>query len=446
MRIRNNIACLIVVCLGTMIAMAQEGTDDNFPAVPTVASVQSSPSDSTSPADSAPVPNAGQLSDGSEVRQLGGAGFLSSNFGLTHWGPFSLGTTELFQAYASANGVSPSLLTELRTNVVAEHRFGHQNFVLQYSPKLTVVDGQLLQNFSNQDSSLSSIFNLTPRLNLAVDEHFQIFNTNYLDGGSFFSTDSLTTRSTQQAFLQGTNPSRYLTNSVNASFSYGLSGKTRLTITPTYSYSRVSGLTSPLSSNTYGATFGFDHALSATRSIGVFYSRETIRIQEHGGAFVSPYDNTGLSYNAQLTPTWGIRASIGAFREGFPSGTEWSGSANINTEKSFGKSAIVLAFYRGQGLAGVITAGTTNRADVTWRYLLSRKLQLANTAGYAAYSPVTGWYSSTNLEYAFRPNFSWFASYSYKNQTGDGFQIASIRSNFVVIGLRWHPRVLNNNY
>src|SRR5690242_2531163 len=158
MRILNSVAVLMLVFLGATLAVAQDGTADDGRSVTGVSGVPAVESASTSAEDSFPAPNAGQLSDGSQVQQLRGAAFLSSNIGLTHWGPLSLGTTELFQAYASASGVSPTLLTELRTNIAAQHRFGKQNLVFQYSPKLTVVDGQLLENFSNQDSSLTSVF------------------------------------------------------------------------------------------------------------------------------------------------------------------------------------------------------------------------------------------------------------------------------------------------
>src|SRR5258708_13833135 len=148
MRLTKNIPAVAVLLLAPVLAMTQD-TDTNNSAASSVSTTM--------------APNAGQLSDGSQVRRLGSASsFLASDFGLTHWGPLSLGRLALSQAYASSHNVSPTLLTEMQTSVVAQHQFARNNFVFQYSPKLTIVDGQFLQNFSNQDSSLSTVYLLNP--------------------------------------------------------------------------------------------------------------------------------------------------------------------------------------------------------------------------------------------------------------------------------------------
>jgi hypothetical protein len=413
---------ILGTCLLASMALAQNGAD------------------STSVDVIAPTPNAGQLSDVSQVRELGGANFLTSNFGLKHWGPLTLGTTEVIQAYSSADSGSSILLSEIQSNLVAQRQFSRSHLVFQYSPKVTVANGEFLKNFANQDLDLNTAYLLSPRLSLAVSDHFQTFNTNYLDGGSFFSTDSFTSTSTQQAFLQGNTPSRYLNDSIQASVGYAINATTHFTVAPSYSYSRASGLATPLVSNTYGATFSVEHALNATRNVGAFYSRESIHIEQHGSPFVTPYDNVGLSYSQQISPTWGITGSLGAFREGLPGGTRWSGSGNISTNKSFGKSSIGLAFVRAEGLAGVITNRTSNRVDAIYRYPLSRRLHVDIGSGYAAVQDAGGLYTTFSADFEMQPTVSWFASYSFKNQRGDGDQIGTLISNFVMVGLRWHPR------
>lgn len=433
MRLRFTFGCLFAVLMIAPVTFGQDTTSAGSSG--SAAVVSSAAADVSTPA-----PNAGQLPDGSQVRELGTANFLTSNFGLWHWGPLSMGSAEIFQAYGFGSGNVSEVLTEMRSNMVAQHRFGRNNYTFQYSPTLTISNGQVIDNLSNQDSSLDTFYLLTPRLGLALNDHFQIFDTNYLDGTSFFSADAVTSQSEQNAFLQSATGSRYLTNSAGASLSYSLSATTHVSIAPTYTYSRVTGISNPLLSNTYGASINLMHAVSATKSIGAYYGYETIHIEQHGGPSVTPFDNAGITYSQQLTPTWGFTGSFGAFEEGLAGGSRWSGSGNASTTKSFGKSSVALAFFRGQGLAGVITNDTTNRVDLIYRYPLTRKMRVEVGTGYLTFTNVRGLYNTVTVNWDVRPNMSWYASASYKDQHGDGNQIGSLTSNFIMIGLRWHPR------
>lgn len=393
---------------------------------------------------STPEPNAGQLSDNSQVRQLGAANFITSNFGLAHWGPFTLGTTTISQGYENGTDGSNSL-TSLGTNVMAGHTFRHSHIVLQYSPKLRVLDGQLVKNYSDQNSGVDTYFSLGPHMSLSLGGRFQTFNTsNLIDSQPFFSTDTFRANYTQQAFLRGPSASRFMWTSVQAGFSYLLSPRTHINVIPGYTYSRVTGLAAPQLSHTYGATVELEHALTATKSVGAYYRYEAIRINNRTGVGVTPYHDAGLNYAQQIRPTWGVKASVGAYKSGFPGGGAWSGIGSLSIAKTFGKSTLSLGLFRGQGLAGVITNQTVNRADLLYHYVLSRKIQIDSGVGYAIFrtgAPVKGLYGTSRLDWQLLPTLSALVTYGYTNQHGDGTQFLTLSSHFAIVGFRWHPRV-----
>ena len=388
-----------------------------------------------------PPVTAGQINDGPSIRELGSANFLSSNnVSLFQWGPLHLGSSEFFQGYNSTN-TDRSWMSVLRTNVMAERRIGRNALVVQYSPKLTVINGTLIKNFSDQDSTLDGYYALTPRLGMGFSNHFQIFNTNTLNGEWFMSADPTSSFTVQKAFLEGPTPTRYLTNSAQTTFSYRLDPLTRISVSPAYTYSRASGGIDPVLSHTYGATVQVERALTARRTVGGYYGYQAIRIEESDRPFVTPFHNIGLSYSEQLTPTWGIQSSFGAFKEGLQGGSRWSGSGTVSTTKSFGRSSIALAFYRGQGLAGVVTSNTSNRVDLLYHVGLSRRVRLDLGSGYVAFKDVRAKYATSGISWEMRPNLSTFVSYAYKYQIGDGIQVGDLNSNFVMVGIRWHPRI-----
>jgi len=389
--------------------------------------------------------SAGQLSNEPQIRRLGGADYLTSNFGLFHWGPIHVGSAEMFQTYDGI-GDRAYWTSGFRTNLILEHRFRRNRIAFQYSPKLTIQNGQLLKKFSDQDSSFDTYYILTPRLSVGIADHFQIYNTNNLDADAPMSADLITSNTIQHAFLLGPSPSRYLENSASMTFTYRLSERTRVAFTPAYTYQRVSGLAVPTLSNTYSGTVMLERAISATRAVGVYYGREVIRVrtEDQSTSFETPFHNAGISYSEQITRTFGINGSFGLFTVGQQHRTGRSFSANAGVTKSFGRQSVALAFIRTHGLPGVVSTNTSTRVDLQYHFPLTSRIQAQLGSGYAGYHDlgdhtVQGSYSSAELDWQMLPNVSWFASYGYRHQIGDGNQIDTLSRALVVIGLRWHP-------
>src|SRR5437763_3766335 len=108
-----------------------DGPENGSDASSTTGSQSASMDVSTAPT------SAGQLSSEPQIRQLGGAGFLTSNFGLFHWGPLHLGSAEMSQSYDGI-GDRSYWTSNIRTNIIFEHQFSRNRIAFQYTPKLTI--------------------------------------------------------------------------------------------------------------------------------------------------------------------------------------------------------------------------------------------------------------------------------------------------------------------
>jgi hypothetical protein len=390
---------------------------------------------------------AGQLPSEPQIRQLGGAGFLASNFGLFHWGPLHLGSAEMYQSYDGI-GDRDYWTTGIKTNFIFEERLRRSRIALQYSPKLIIENQQVFKKFSDQDSSLDTYYILTPRLSVGIADRFQIYNTNNLDADAPLSADLITSNTVQHAFLLGPSPSRYLQNVISSTFTYHLSQRTRVAFTPAYTYERVSGLAIPILSQTFSGSVVLERAMTATRVLGVYYGHEVMRVrtEDQSRPFVTPFNDAGINYSEQITPTWGVNGSFGVFTVGDQYGTGSSASANIGTTKSFGRQSVALAFERSHGLPGVVSRNTSTRVDLQYRFPLTSRIQMRLGSGYTGYNDISthrvhGSYSDAELNWQMRTNVSWFVSYAYRHQIGDGNQISTLSRALVAIGIRWSPPI-----
>jgi hypothetical protein len=79
--------------------------------------------------------------------------------------------------------------------------------------------------------------------------------------------------------------------------------------------------------------------------------------------------------------------------------------------------------------------------DLLYRAGLTRRIHLDVGGGYVTFQDVRAKYGTAGINWEMRPNLSTFVSYAYKYQIGDGMQIGDLNSNFVAIGIRWHPRI-----
>jgi hypothetical protein len=247
--------------------------------------------------------------------------------------------------------------------------------------------------------------------------------------------------SVQNAFLEG--PGSWLTNTVSAGFAYQLTERTTLTVTPSFNYVHSYNPNSSifLGSKQYGGSASLNHKLSATKTVGLFYSENLVKFNNNASGI--PYTSFGGSLIDELSPTWSVNAAIGAAPSSYGSATTiWSMSGQIDIQKRFETSTATLAYTRGMSLNQYSTQFLTDRADFGYSIRLTRRISAGAGIGYQGVSgPPTfsGTYGSARLGYQLLPSVGISASYIYGNQTGDNVQIYSQTRNSGFITLSWMP-------
>src|SRR5215472_12513917 len=114
---------------------------------------------------------------GSYIHQIGSAGLLAGTRQGIGWG-------SLFIPSASATGLVDRLEAAstqpasdywsgiFQTAVVYYHRLGTSRVAIQYSPSMAIANGQVVKNFSNQNTSLDLLLFARPRWNVRFSDNF----------------------------------------------------------------------------------------------------------------------------------------------------------------------------------------------------------------------------------------------------------------------------------
>lgn len=380
------------------------------------------------------------------VRQLGKAGSLLPEFSSLRWGPVFIRSVEFFQSgdFIRFGGQEPDLqriASVLRTNIALDRRFRRSRLVIQYQPRVAVVNRQVEHNFSTHNLTFDSYYRLTRRWTLAFNDQFSYHNGRILfDEDVNLDVDLTTGRFVQKYFLNSTE--RWLSNSSTASFAYELSQRTRFSLTPDYTYSNADRASAILENHRYGVLATVGHMLSAGKTVGGFYSLEqSIFSRTLAGTH---YQSFGVSYAQRLSPTWQLSTSLGASLATSQLGSRhWTANGTFALGKTFRKSSLFFVYARNNDFGELLSNTYVNRADVRYTVALTRRLQLGVGGGYYrqiwAAQNTSGKYGTGQANYRLTSTLAWFVQYAHKNQHGDGTQVQSAVRDIVTTGIQWTP-------
>lgn len=395
------------------------------------------------------------------VRSIGRGGALGTSRGPLHWGPVGVRSAAITQYFDHVNLSGGSFdewvkTTVFETNIVYDHRSRRSRLAIQYQPQLTIVNGRVLGNYSNQDLSLDTYYYLSSRWNMNINDSFRHSgNRNFYTGGTFFDSDLATGAVARNNFLGS--PNQLISNTTTVTLTYRLSQRTSLSLAPDFSYTHTGGsdrLTPgfnsvPNSAYSYGGSVNVDRSLDARSSVGAFYSA-------HRSSFSRSFSNTiyhtaGGHYGRQLTPSIHFDATLGYTRAFLADGRqENSWYADTAVSKRFKRSSVSLAYIRGQTSSNTllssvnfITNRFVDRVDVAYSVELTRRVSLGTSVGHlretGSEPGISGTYVSTYLGYRLRPSVSLIGQYAHRNQAGQAPQVLSGHGDFFSFGLRWAP-------
>jgi hypothetical protein len=391
-----------------------------------------------------------------EIRPMGSSYPMASYNSWLRWGDAYVRSFELFQTYDALN-VNPGsggagqgiysqsnfYSTVLRTDLVYDRALGQGRLVLEYSPRLTFVNGRFSSDFLNQNLGFNFVEQLTPRWTVALSETFSYYSVRHLYGDYFLDVNAITGTSVPSSFLDG--GGSWLGVSSQATFAYALSPRSAIFIAPFFGYSHVTGSINGLqafSAYQYGAKIDWSKQITPFRAIHVDYYARVVGDLGNGVL----YQDGEVGITQQFGPFTTFGVSAGLLTQNLRSQRQWNFSGYAQLSRRIRRSVASLGYFRGIPLFGeVASQGVAQRIDGTFRLNLAQRWYGQVEAGYeASLSPMvadlSGEYVSTEFGYQLTSQLSTFLGYAHKRQAGTDPNLLVGTRNYAIAGLRWSAR------
>lgn len=389
-----------------------------------------------------------------EIRAIGSSVALPTYDTLLRWGPVYLRSMELFQTYTQVGDITSGAqgiynqdtfnATVLRTDIVFDHPTKTGRFVVQYAPRIIVINGQVDADFLNQSLVANWVRPLSSRWTFGLSDNFSYYTVRNLYGDYFLDVNAVTGAAVPSSFLESA--ASWLNAGTRTSFSYALSPTSSLTISPGFNYSHTTGLINapePTNGYEYSGTLGWTKRMSANFSLSAEYGYRLV--QSLGGHV--PYHNGDLGFSWQLGSTTTIGLSAGVLTEGFATGTGWTVSGSAQIAEKWGRTIASIGYYRGTSLFNELgSQGVSQTAQATYRINLTRRLYWSAEGGYESsltknVADLSGKFASTEVGLQISPQVECFGSYGYKTQSAFGNSaILSGNVTTAIGGIRWTAR------
>jgi hypothetical protein len=461
MKARKVTWCL---SLGTLVALfvtstvrAQEDASKPKVEPPKAAAVTSplapkSEEDDTNAAKATPPgpadPYAGGIKDGGTGLPLYGTSKTP-----LRWGSFSIGSFEYIGIHDNFDPVGVPIgpwsnLTILRTSVVFDRYIKKNRIVLQYLPQLAILNGQVHSNAgANNNIALGTMFALTPRLTLTVQNSFVQVHSNQLIPERYLAADAYAGAVVQNNFLD--TKGSFIADTVSATIQYGVSPRTTLTISPMFRYAKATDnqINYVANGETYQGVIALGYALSPYRKVGVLESYQLVRDTKGTVPSSARFNTSGVFYSEQLGRSLWVTANVGAEHQSysdFKEAAHWGLSGGMSLVEDFSRRVgVVLAYTRGLTFNNYLTTQRSDRVDGSLGIHATRRLSWSNSVGYfreLGTGPRTsGKYGTTGLSFAMFGQLTAFSDFAYAFQNSNTPQLISGMRRTLSFGIRWQP-------
>lgn len=389
-----------------------------------------------------------------EIRAIGSSVSLPRYDTLLRWGPIYVRSIELFQSYDQIGNVTSGAqgifnqdsfnATVLKTDIVYDRPTRLGRFVVEYAPRLTVINGRTNADFLNQTLGANWVEQLSSRWTLGLSDTFTYFSVRNLYGDYFLDVNAVAGASVPSSFLESA--ASWLNAGTQASLSYALSPTSSLTVSPGFAYSHTTGLINgaePTDAYQYSGTLAWTKRLSPNASISADYG---YRLVQGLGGHV-PYNNGDFGFSWQLGSTTTIGATAGVLTEGFATSTGWTVSGSAQLAEKWGRSTISIGYYRGVPLFKELgSQGVSQVSQATYRFNLTPRWYWSAQGGYEdsltkSVADLSAKFASTEVGFQISSQVNCFASYGYKTQAAFGAPaLLSGNVNTVIGGIRWTAR------
>jgi hypothetical protein len=397
-----------------------------------------------------PNPYAGGIKDaGTGLPLLGNPGSP------LRWGDFSIRSFEYIGIHdrfdpAGQTGSIATNLSILRTGLMFDHyiRRIKNRIVLQYLPQMAITDGQIHANAgTNNTLSLGMSFDLTPRLNVTLQDTFLQVHSNPLLPENFLAADGKEVAPVQNNFLD--TYGSFLSDTASATFQYGLSPRTTITFIPLYRYAHATDNRANYLADgqTYAGFVSVGHALSPHRTIGATESYEYLLENTASVPASAKFNTVGFFYSEQLARSLWVTGHIGAEHQSLsdlPRADHWGMAAGFSLVDNISrKMGLALAYTRGITFNNYISLQKADRIDASIGFIPTSRISWNGSVGYlrelGADPRTNGKYAASELDYRFFGRFSLFTTYAYTFQKSNTLQLFEGQRKTLAYGLRWRP-------
>lgn len=451
----------MVLVLTTSLSAQQESSSTNPPTGdpnnPPDSEVQSDSSSYSSSAEQKTVDSGSAQLPGAPVfRKIGQAAALARVPRYVHVGSVYVADAQVYQLFdqikpPDGSPIQNNQVTLMRGLLVYDRPLRRSRLALQYEPRLTVLNGNVLSDYLNQRVQFSSYYALSRKWTMSFHDQFAYLGTRSLFIDSYFGADAGTGFVQKNDFLEG--PSKLITNGTELRFDYIHSLRTQISISSTYNYAffanqgNSSTSTDPFNNTgrRFTNTLEYSRVLDGKSSVGLHYQTEWAQFT--GRLRDILYQSFGGSYSRQLSPTWRMYVSMGVARPILYTGStaQWTLVGDVNAVRSFRRSLLALGYSRDYTFPGFISSAYHDRGDVSYFLRLTHRFRVGTGGGYfrefasPRTTTISGQYVTAQAAYELAPGLSWVVTAVSRRQAGDGLQVSSGARRAILFGLQWSP-------
>ena len=387
-----------------------------------------------------------------QIQALGKANNLLMSNSPLRWGPVYVASASAFYLSASGLEQDPTTLqfthasgnaAVLQTDIVFDHMFGRKRFAIQYSPEVTILNGQIINDFTNTALSLDTKYLLSPRVVLSLGDEFVSRSSQLIGVNGGISMDSLLGTTDTSSVLGSS--SRYYSDQFRSSLAYLISGRDQLLISPIFIWEHTDVSDTPTNSYTYGVSVAYDHAFTRRVSAGLFYSLED---RSFSGQLTNALYNTfGVSFSYHFAPSWSFSGTLGATEVGGGgAASEWTTTGAASLVKTFRRSSAAIAYNRGTRFDPFLTNRFATRYDGTYTFALTRRWSVSATGSYqygnyssTSFLPETiyGTYATGRTTFRLRDTVNLMAAYEKRWQHGSANEVIPGAQTSYTFGVVW---------
>jgi hypothetical protein len=391
-----------------------------------------------------------------QIKQVGtGLPLLGTSTTPLRWYDFSvfsfeyIGIHDSFDPTGQPSGPWTNI-NIFRMGLMFDHYIKKNRIVLQYLPQMAIFQGQLHANAgANNSVSFGMSFDLTPRMNLTLQNIFTQVHSNELIPERYLAADAFAGAAVQNNFLD-TNGS-FIADTASATLQYRFSPRTSLSVSPLFRYAEATSnqVNYVANGNTYQAVATLSHALTPRRNVGLMESYQLV--EETAGTVPTSarFNTTGGFYSEQLARALWVTAHAGAEHQAYsdlPGAAHWGLSAGATMVDAVSPTlGLTIAYTRGITFDNYLTTRRSDRVDAMIGLHMFSRFVFNNGGGYfreLGDDPRTsGKYLSTSVDYKLSPNFTAYSTFSYSFQNSNTPQLLSGLRRTISWGLRWQPPV-----